>query len=77
MIKKHWLLKTDNQTITQTEKQGNIKFKLCKINHIRNPRSQKCKYIMKKTFQEVKFSIFILLNPELARIKSPCLQKTN
>ena len=26
MIKKHWLLKTDNQTITQTEKQGNIKF---------------------------------------------------
>ena len=48
MIKKHWLLKTDNQTITQTEKQGNIKLKLCKINHIRNPRSQKCTYIMRK-----------------------------
>ena len=34
MIKKHWLLKTDNQTIMQTEKQGNIKFKLWRINHI-------------------------------------------
>ena len=34
MIKKHWLLKTDNQTITQTEKQGNIKLKLWRINQI-------------------------------------------
>ena len=34
MIKKHCLLKTDNQTIMQTEKQGNIKFKLWRINHI-------------------------------------------
>ena len=28
---------------------------------------------MKKKFQEVRFSIFIL--PELTRIKGPCLQK--
>ena len=34
MIKKHWLLKTDNQTIKQIEKEGNIKFKLWRINHI-------------------------------------------
>ena len=34
MIKKHWLLKTDNQTIMQTEKQVNIKFKLWRINNI-------------------------------------------
>ena len=34
MIKKHWLLKTDNQTIMQTEKQGNIKVKLWRINNI-------------------------------------------
>ena len=33
MIKKQ-LLKTDNQTIMQTKKQGNIKFKLWRINHI-------------------------------------------
>ena len=34
MIKKHWLLKTDNQTIMQTEKQRNIKFKFWRINNI-------------------------------------------
>ena len=34
MIIKHWFLKTDNQNIMQTEKQGNIKFKLWRINHV-------------------------------------------
>ena len=33
MTYKHWLLKRDNQTIMQTEKQGNIKFKLWRTNH--------------------------------------------
>ena len=34
MIKKHWLLKTDNHAIMQAEKQGNIKFKRWRINNI-------------------------------------------
>ena len=36
---------------------------------------QKCKYIMKKTFQEVRFSIFIFTKSELTNIKGPCLRK--
>ena len=64
MIRKHWFLKTDNQAIKQTGKQGKFKFKFWRINnsHYTYPKRQNYNYIMKKTFPEATFSIFILLN---------------
>ena len=65
MIKKHWLLKTDNQNIMQTEKQGNIKFKLWRINNIHN----------EKEISGSQIQYIHITKPELTRIKDPCLQK--
>ena len=64
MIRKHWFLKTDNRAIMQTEKQGKFELKFWRINsiHYTHPKRQNCNYIMKKTFLEATFSIFILLN---------------